>query len=45
MQVAGLAPVTCVSGIENYDVTGLVKSHANYPENIPKIMSYISLEM
>ncbi|KAL8273930.1 hypothetical protein Esti_002109 [Eimeria stiedai] len=45
LQVAGLAPVTCVPGIENVDVTGLVKSHANYPEKVPQIMSFISLEM
>ena len=44
-QVAGLAPVTCIPGIENVDVTGLVKSHANYPEKVPQIMSFISIEM
>lgn len=44
-QVAGLAPVTVVPGVENVDVTGLVKSHANYPEKIPQIMSFISFDM
>ncbi|CDJ62551.1 hypothetical protein, conserved [Eimeria necatrix] len=45
LQVAGLAPVTSVPGVENVDVTGLVKSHANYPEKVPQIMSFISIEM
>lgn len=44
-QVAGLAPVTSVPGVENVDVTGLVKSHAHYPEKVPQIMSFISIEM
>lgn len=45
VQVAGLAPVTSVPGVENVDVTGLVKSHAHYPEKVPQIMSFISIEL
>lgn len=38
--VAGLAPVM-VDGIENCDVTHLVKGHAKYPEAIPSILQFV----
>lgn len=43
-QVAGLSPVKSVRGIENYDVTGLVKSHAQYPEKMSDILAFIGFD-
>ncbi|KFG53742.1 hypothetical protein TGVAND_436610, partial [Toxoplasma gondii VAND] len=42
--VAGLGPVKNVPGVENYDVTGLVKSHAQYPEMMPDILAFIGFD-
>ncbi|CBZ52377.1 hypothetical protein NCLIV_021650 [Neospora caninum Liverpool] len=44
LQVAGLGPVKNVQGVENYDVTGLVKSHAQYPEKMPDILTFIGFD-
>nr|PIL99648.1 putative transmembrane protein [Toxoplasma gondii COUG] len=44
LQVAGLGPVKNVPGVENYDVTGLVKSHAQYPEMMPDILAFIGFD-
>ncbi|PHJ25945.1 transmembrane protein [Cystoisospora suis] len=44
VQVAGLSPVRSVGGVENYDVTGLVKSHAQYPEKMNDILAFIGFD-
>ncbi|KAK6588216.1 hypothetical protein RS030_6833 [Cryptosporidium xiaoi] len=40
LHVAGISPVN-FDGIENYDVTGLINSHDEYPEKIRDILYYI----
>ncbi|KAF8822049.1 hypothetical protein IE077_001179 [Cardiosporidium cionae] len=44
INVAALSPILNVPGIENYDVTGIVKSHMDYPEKLESIMAFIELE-
>ncbi|KAF7458074.1 putative transmembrane protein [Cryptosporidium felis] len=39
--VAGISPVNIV-GIENYDVTGLINSHDEYPDKIREILYYVN---
>lgn len=40
LQVAGLSPVK-VEGVENVDVTGIVRSHGQYADKIQDILAYI----
>ncbi|KAH8741713.1 hypothetical protein FG386_001287 [Cryptosporidium ryanae] len=40
LHVAGISPVN-FDGIENYDVTGLINSHDEYPDKIRDILYYI----
>jgi hypothetical protein len=41
-QTCGTSPIQDVEGIENYDVTDLVKAHKNYPEAVPAILERVN---
>jgi hypothetical protein len=40
-QTCGTSPIEGVGGIENYDVSGIVKAHKNYPEAVPAILERV----
>ncbi|KAH8585178.1 uncharacterized protein ELE39_002111 [Cryptosporidium sp. chipmunk genotype I] len=39
--VAGISPVN-IAGVENYDVTGMITSHDQYPDKIREILYYVN---
>ncbi|KAK9173162.1 Protein of unknown function (DUF726) family protein [Cryptosporidium meleagridis] len=39
--VAGISPIN-VAGVENYDVTGMITSHDQYPDKIRDILYYVN---
>ncbi|KAJ1614826.1 hypothetical protein OJ252_478 [Cryptosporidium canis] len=41
LHVAGISPVN-IAGVENYDVTGMITSHDQYPDKIRDILHYIN---
>ena len=40
-QTCGTSPIKDVSGIENFNVTELVKTHSHYPEAVPTILQLV----
>lgn len=45
MRVAGLAPVEGIPGLENYDVTKLVKGHMDYRGAMPRLLKEVGWEV
>lgn len=41
LHVAGISPVN-ITGVENYDVTGMINSHDQYPDKIRDILHYVN---
>ena len=39
--MTGLSPVS-VEGIENFDITGIIKGHNQYADKISEILAYVN---